>query len=559
MAKLREADKALKEAEGRVQDAIAAIKNAKAAQIAAQMEADKLKAKLENEKLQAESDEARAKADAAIAELERQEELNAFKHAEAVARAEAEYEKAMTELEREMRDFRLAAKDLTPKEKQMLISSAAAYVAAQQAVAEQVFVVMQKEQDLKEIEAKIEMFKASAEPGTIFETKVERNAKLDELTEAIKDLKKELKSLNEEIAEADAKTIKDAGEWLDVIKRHEDRIAELKDATNERIASVAFYYQATVHDGVLAIDKAIKDFVKLNPEPAKDAKEDEVAEFEAAMKAFVGTHVDEKTEKEVYNIEYKNLASWLTVTEFKGNDTENIVAYVKALAEKFYEVNKLGEFAKDEYGNYVPKVGGELYDTFVADFYGIIPMLEKWEDLKNEHAIRHEEILLEGAQAAALVVAQANKFVEEFGEVTIDSENYDEWADLVDAFNEAKETYVSELEEQVEELEDAIEELKAQKKAVEENDITFYYEMEYARAYAGLEKAKQVQNYLDAAATKLSTIYHNIFDMVSENYEGVIDFSSLLGLDIDNLGSILEQAGHLNGVFADFMEQLGKL
>ena len=561
MAKLREADKALKEAEIGVQNAIAAIKNAIADKIAAEAKAQEIENDYQKALKEAQLDEEKAKIQKALDDLAKQRELDDIKHAKKVAKAEAAYEEALLEIEMRMRDLKLAAKDLSPKEKQMLISSAAAYAAAQKALAEQALVVMKKEQDLKEAEAEFKLFEASAEPGTIFETEVERLAKLGELKAAKEELEGEMTELEIEKNKAELLDLRykvdDYNYYNDWVRQTEDYERQIKNVEINKdryINDVADYYAYTVHDAVTDIQKHIEDFMTMNPEPAKDAKEDVVAAFETAMKDFVGTHVDEKTEKEVYNIEYKALASWLPVKEFKGNQTEEIVAYLQELAEKFYEVNKLGDFEGQKVGM--------LYDYAVGRVSNLLGELRYFQDYKknNEEMIVHLTIMKEAAQAAALVYAQANEFVEEVGEVTIDSEKYDDWADLVEAYNKAKDEYIAELEKQIEEKGEARDELDAQYKAVDANDITFYYKEKLAKATIALEMAEKVQGGLQKAADQLKSIYKKVYDMVSENYEGVIDFSSLLGLgDMDDLGNILDQAGKLNGVFADFMDLLKSL
>ena len=566
MAKLREADKALKEAEAKVQTAIAAIKEAEAEKIAAEAKSQQIENDYKKALKEAQLEEEKANIQKALDDLAKQRELDDIKHAKKVAKAEAAYEEALLEIEMRMRDLKLAAKDLSPKEKQMLISSAAAYAAAQKALAEQTLVVMQKEQALKDAEADLKLAESRFEAGgAIFETEVEKDAKLKELKDAKEEIdgeRTELENEKNEVERLDLKykvdDINYYNDWVCQINDIEQQIKNIESNKDRYIHDVADYYAYTVHDAVTASQKHIEDWMTWHPEPAKDATEEEVANFEDALAAFVGTHVDEKTGKPVLNIEYKNLASWLPVKEFKGNQTEEIVAYLKELAEKFYEVNKLGDLGELKEGmlySYVSFFAGVRYGELKN-------YVNNFQDRKkdNDEQIVHLTIMKEAAQAAALVYAQANEFVEEVGEVTIDSEKYDDWADLVEAYNKAKDEYIAELEKQIEELGEAWDELDAQQKAVEENEIAFYYKEKLAKAAIALEMAEKVQGKLQEAADQLKSIYKNVYKMVSENYEGVIDFSSLLGLgDMNDLSEILNKANELSRTFQQFMTVLNNL
>lgn len=565
MANLRKADEALKQAEVNVQNQIAAIKKAIADKIAAEAKAKQIENDYQEALKEAELQGKLDEIEKAHEDWLREKALADLEHQKTLLEKQAELAQAQLEYDQAIRDIKLAAKDLSPKEKQMLISSAAAYAAAQKALAEQTLVVMQKEQDLKDAEAELKLAEPSFEAGTIFETEVERQAKQEELETAMKELtdeKDELKEKKDEAERQDLKSFKVDNSyyynyWASEVETYERDIKSFETDKEYYIRDVAEYYVQPVHDAVTAIQKIIKDWMTMNPEPAKDATEDEVADFEEALAAFVGTHVDEKTGKPVLNIEYKNLASWLPVKEFKGNQTEEIVAYLKELAEKFYEVDKLGDFGDPKTGTLHSYVG-----LFAGSYGDLKDCVNNFQNrTKNiDEQIVHFTILKEAAQAAALVYAQAHEFVEEFGEVTIDSENYDDWADLVEAFNKAKEEYIAELEKQIEENEEAWDELDAQHTAVMYNHISFYYKERIAKATIALEMAEKVQGGLQKAADQLKSIYNNIYKMVSENYEGVIDFSSLLGLDdMNDLSEILNQVKDLSWTFDQFMDVLNRL
>lgn len=565
MANLRKADEALKQAEVNVQNQIAAIKKAIADKIAAEAKAKQIENDYQEALKEAELQGKLDEIERAHEDWLREKALADLEHQKTLLEKQAELAQAQLEYDQAIRDIKLAAKDLSPKEKQMLISSAAAYAAAQKALAEQTLVVMQKEQALKEAEAELKLAEPSFEAGAIFETEVERLAKKEELETAMNELNDEKDELKEKKDKAELLDLKYKvddinyyNDWVRQINDYEQDIKNIEANKDKYINDVADYYAYTVHDAVTASQKHIEDWMTWHPEPAKDATEEEVANFEDALVAFVGTHIDEKTGKPVLNIEYKNLASWLPVKEFKGNQTEEIVAYLQELAEKFYEVNKLGDLGELKEGmlySYVSFFAGVRYGELKN-------YVNNFQDRKkdNDERIVHITIMKEAAQAAALVYAQANEFVEEFGEVTIDSEKYDDWADLVEAYNKAKEEYIAELEKQIEELEEAYDELDAQHTAVVNNHIAFYYKEMIAKKTAALVMAEKVQGKLQEAADQLKSIYNNVYKMVSENYEGVIDFSSLLGLgDMNDLSEILNKVNGLSYTFQQFMDVLNSL
>ena len=209
----------------------------------------------------------------------------------------------------------------------------------------------------------------------------------------------------------------------------------------------------TVSDDFDEIESWIKAVEKAFVDDAAAANEDDTKAFEAAKKDY-----DAAVKKvNAYNDYQKELAKFVgTHKDAAGKDVLNFTDVEKA---KIVEADLAGKMSeKDVLGNYTGAwdtdvIGGQLLENANKYFPELPANLKAWKEEKaqNDEEILHKQILKKAAEAAYLAAAKAAGY-----EGAKDASN---WAELLKAYNDARNAYVEGLQKEIAKLKGDIQDL----------------------------------------------------------------------------------------------------
>ena len=209
----------------------------------------------------------------------------------------------------------------------------------------------------------------------------------------------------------------------------------------------------TVSDDFDEIESWIEAVAKAFADDAAAANEDDTKAFEAAKKAY-----DAAVKKvNAYNDYQKELAKFVgTHKDAAGKDVLNFTDVEKA---KIVEADLAGEMSEtDVLGNYTGAwdtdvIGGQLLENANKYFPEYPANLKAWKEEKaqNDEEILHKQILKKAAEAAYLAAAKAAGY-----EGAKDASN---WAELLKAYDAARNAYVEGLQKDIVDQKALIEEL----------------------------------------------------------------------------------------------------